>query len=464
MAFASLFCACGEDPSGIDTECEPSLLTSPATASGTIAITHVNVLAMENGDEPLRDQTVLVANGLIAQAGSASSVTVPPDALVLDGKCRYLMPGLADMHVHLTYTSEALLYIANGVTTVREMWGSKGHLGFRDRIASRQVLGPRMFVGSPGLDGIHHWPRTVLVADPAKADTLVAQLVADEFDFLKVYEHLSASSYDAIVQAARARSITFAGHASPQAGLDRVLAAGQRSIEHMGNALLPSVRTGGASTWWDSPIDAARARQLGGRLAAAGVWLTPTLVTLRAMMTPSEEGAFHSRPEVRYLPPGMLADWGARGPWGNPALRDAAIRGQSQALEAMAAGGTRLLIGTDGGFTYIMPGFAIHEELEMLVNAGLSPALVLRAATRNAAEFMGRTSEFGSVVRRARADLLLLNANPLREIGNVRRRAGVIASGQWVTETELQRRLETLASSAARATRIDPTTVSRHVH
>ena len=440
--------ACDRNPTGLDDPCDLPEVAFPARATGAIAITNTNLISMDGRAGVERRRTILVRNGIIEAIGDAVSLTPPADATVIDGSCRYVMPGLADMHVHLVYASEPLLYVANGVTTVREMWGSTGHISYRNRVNSGELIGPWMIIGSPGMDGVASWPRAVVITNPAKADTLVAQLARDQFDFVKVYESLSGEVYDAIAVAAAKRGVPIAGHVGTGVGLDRALASGQRSIEHMASAFLPEVRpAGNTAGWWDSPFDDAKARTLAQRIAQSGVWVTPTLATLRAMLTTAEEVAFHNQPESRYLAPALLADWVARGPWGSPAIRDAAITNESRMTRILFEAGAHLLVGSDAGFTYVLPGFAIHDEMEMLVAAGLDPADVLLAATHGAAEFLQKTHEFGAVRTGLRADLLLLDRNPLHDIANADLRAGVMTAGRWYSRTELQRLLDANATA-----------------
>lgn len=441
---ASLACN-GAEVSGLDLSCRPSAFAFPATASGTIAYVNVNVLPMDGGPY-LRDQTVLIEGDRITRVGPVAEVRVPDGAVQLDGTCRVLMPGLTDMHVHLGYTTELVLLLANGVTTVREMWGGTGHLDLRDEIARGEVLGPTMIVGSTGLRATVFMGRTIVINDPAEADSIVASLAAAGYDFVKVHEDLTASVYDAVVAAAEQHGIAVAGHAPFPAGLERVLATDQTSIEHMANAFLPFLGSGGGTpSWWNAPLDGSSIEALARRLGSEGVWVTPTLATLRAMLTPEEEAAYPSRTEVRYLTPRRLNNWQEVGPWGSWRAREGAIEGESRMLKAMADAGVRLLVGTDGGFTYLMPGFTIHDELEMFVQSGLTPEETLMAATSNAAEFLGQLDEFGVVAAGRRADLLLLDADPLEDVANVKQRAGVMVRGQWLSEDELRRMLEEVA-------------------
>jgi imidazolonepropionase-like amidohydrolase len=447
LAFIAALGACDNNPAGVDDPCDLPDVAFPARATGVIAITNANLISMDGHADVERGRTILVRNGTIEAIGEAGSVAIPSGATVIDGSCRFVMPGLADMHVHLVYASEPLLYVANGITTVREMWGSTEHISYRERVNSGELIGPSMIIGSPGMDGVGSWPRAIVITNPAKADTLVAQLVRDKFDFIKVYESLSGEVYDAIAVAAAKRGMPIAGHVGAAVGIDRALASGQRSIEHMATAFLPEIRAAGNTTgWWDSQLDDSKARALAQRIERTGVWVTPTLGTLRAMLTTSEEVAFHSRPESRYLAPALLAEWVARGPWASAAIREATITNESRMTRFLFEAGVHLLVGTDAGFTYVTPGFAINDELEMLVAAGLEPTDVLLAATHGAAEFLQKTNEFGAVRNGLRADLLLLDQNPLHDVANVGLRAGVMTNGRWYSQAELQRLLDMYAA------------------
>ena len=187
-------------------------------------------------------------------------------------------------------------------------------------------------------------------------------------------------------------------------------------------------------------------------LREAGAWITPTLVTFPKALSPAEVAEFSSLPEARYLHPNRIETWLERGPWFDWTIRDAALAGALRVVTALGEEGVKLLVGTDGGFTYLVPGFTMQEELELYVQAGLAPEQILHAATRNAAEFLGQVGEFGMVAEGLRADLLLLDAHPLVDIANVGRRTGVMLRGEWYSQEELQRRLDEIAASFTETT------------
>ena len=446
--------ACGDDSDVLAPEltCQAPDIDFPATSSGSpVAFINVNVIPMNDGPV-LIDQTVVVRGDRIVAMGPSADVTVSDDAVQIDGRCRVLMPGLADMHVHLAFRSEGTLLVANGITTAREMWGFGGHLTFRDDILAGDEFGPTLVVGSQGFRSTG-WLSAIVMNDPAEADSAVAALQAAGFDFIKVHEDLSAVVYDAVAASAQTRGMPVDGHAPFPAGLDRVLASQQRSIEHLSTAFLPMIRASdNALGWYDTPLDAGKIENLARLLREEGAWITPTLVTLRKALSPDEVAEFPSRPEARYLHPNRIETWRERGPWLDWTIRDAALAGELRVVTALGEEGVKLLVGTDGGFTYLAPGFTMQEELELYVLAGLAPEQILRAATRNAAEFLGQLGEFGMVAEGLRADLLLLDAHPLIDIANVGRRAGVMLRGEWYSQEELQRRLDDIAVSFTETT------------
>lgn len=417
-----------------------------AGLQGTFAFQNVNLVSMES-DAILAGQTVIVRGDRIAAIGPSKTMEIPAEAVTIDGTGRYLMPGLADMHVHLVYWDERLLYLANGVTTIREMWGSPSHVRLRNFIREGDLLGPDMLVAGPGFDAPPVvWPRTIVLQNPAEADAAMEAYQAEDYDFVKIYNNLAPEIYHAVVAAARARGISFVGHIPFKVGPEAVFAEGQKSIEHF--LRLASLVTASGNNSWLQTMDQGRASQLANRFVDLGIWNCPTISTNRSIsLTPAERDAILQSNEIRYMHPQRVADWQQnQANQFAPTQRTALMANMRSLLKTMNQAGSPLLLGTDAGFPLVFPGFSIHDELEQFVDAGLTPYRTLRIATRNAAEFMGRLDEVGTVAEGKRADLILLQANPLQDVGNVRNRAGVMVRGRWLPEPELQRRLEEQAA------------------
>jgi imidazolonepropionase-like amidohydrolase len=410
----------------------------------TVAFANVNVVPMDR-EGVLANQTVVVRDGRIAEVGPAASVHVPAGAVRVDGRGRYLMPGFAEMHGHLPNPNAGpeitetvlFLYVANGVTTVRGMHGNTAHLELKRRIAARDLLGPRLWVPGPALGGNS-------APTPDSARWLVEAQHAAGFDHVKIQEGLSRETYDTIVATAQRLRIRFAGHVPNAVGVYRVLEAGQASIDHLDNY----VETVGGP---DS-ADAGRIGQAVTATCAAGTWTVPTLALWEVFLGTDDASALGTREELRYVPPQWRANWAqqvGQMRQNNPDVEDrvATIALRRRILKAIQDAGCPIVFGTDSPQLFSVPGFSIHREMASMAAAGLTPQQILTAGTRNVARYFGAEQEFGTVAAGRRADLLLLEANPLIDVRNVARRAGVMVNSRWLPEAEIRARLERIAAS-----------------
>ncbi len=354
---------------------------SPAQA---IAIVDVNVIPMDC-ERILPKQTILVYDEHIREIGPVSQVQVPDAAVVIDGRSEYLMPGLADMHAHIMEEDQLALFIANGVTTVRNMAGGPEHLAWREKIRRGDLLGPTIYTAGPIIDGDPpEWPESTIVMTPAQARAVVAAQRKAGYDFLKVYNNLSREAYDALIQAANSYGIPVAGHVPKDVGLDHALVARQRCIEHLDGFELalvsddaPSIeRKDFSHLFFWLHLDASKIPGLVRKTREAGTWNCPTLVVLQKWVPPDEANVLLQRDEFRYLSPNEL-DF--HRPGGNylkgftAEMYEAAAAGDSarkKLTKALHDGGARILLGTDCPNPLIAPGFSIHEELHNLVDAG----------------------------------------------------------------------------------------------
>lgn len=413
------------------------------SASHTIAFVDVNVVPMD-AERVLAHQTVVVRDGKIATIGDMSAVTPPESATVIEGDGRYLMPGLADMHMHLLNDDHLLLYLANGITTVRNMWGHPTILEWQHEIAAGEKLGPRVYTASRGLDGNEpYWPTSIIVTTPSQAVAAVAQEVANGYQFIKVYNSLAPDVYDAIAKAAHSDGVDFVGHVPWAVPVSRALADGQRSIEHL-TGYAPTVIGNGVRNWFgdlnhDQAVAIARAT------AAAGTWNCPTLVVLSHFVNAQETTQLEARPEMRYVDPDTKASWQVKTN-ASPSETAHADAMRGQFVRILHDNGAPLIAGTDSPLQYTIPGFSLHTELGLLVHdGGLTPYQALRAATADAAIFMRAQHEWGTVKEGLSADLILLDANPLDDVANAAKLSGVMVRGAWYSSADLQRRLDALA-------------------
>lgn len=417
----------------------------PHAAAQTVAFVDVNVLPMDR-EAVLEHQTVLVRDGKIAAVGATRNVRVPPGATRVDGRGKYLMPGFAEMHGHLPNPNapgaspeltEAVLflYVANGVTAVRGMQGNPGALVLRDRIAHGEVLGPRLWVAGPPLSG--NSAKTV-----GDARRMVEEQKAAGYDLLKIQEGLSAEVYDSVAATAKRVGITFAGHVPDAVGLSRALESGQATIDHLDN-YVPAVEAGDSVAGLVAATRAARA------------WVVPTLALWETFLGVEALDSLRARAELRYVPPQWVANWTQavrnmrqNNPDSEPGRHTAALR--QEILKALADGGAGILFGTDSPQLFSVPGFSIHRETRSMLAAGLTPFQILQAGTRNVALYYGATDEFGTVAAGRWGDLILLEGNPLEDLGNLARRVGVMVNGRWLPESEIEARLERIAAGFAR--------------
>jgi imidazolonepropionase-like amidohydrolase len=428
----------------------------------------------------LTDQTVVVREGRIAALGSRAEVPIPPDALRIEGRGRYLLPGLADMHAHLSgyvtdpgsdrdaiARSEMLLYVATGVTLVRNMSGSEAHLEYRRRVEAGELVGPRIFTTTNLVDGPKPvWKFSIAMSDPALAEELVEGFVRDGYDQIKIYNELPREVYAALFDAAARHGMRVVGHVPFSVGIDAALAAGQYSIEHQRGYDYDGVRpqalllNGGRneerfSSWQRMSED--RMRDLVRKTVDAGTWNCPTFVIDEMMSDAAKRGSIGASERVRFLHPEVRKtilsnELDAMFPKeANEALRRSFSR-RHKLLKMLSEAGAGLLVGTDTMVPYLIPGFTPIDEMQHFVKAGLTPYRALQAATRDPARFLGIDSESGTVAVGKRADLVLLEANPLDDLSNLWRQAGVVLNGRFLSKAELQEMMESMAAAYPKTT------------
>ena len=427
---------------------------------GTVAFVNVSVLPMD-GERVLEGQTVVTSLGIVAETGSSDDVRVPRGAEVVDGAGRYLLPGFTEMHAHLpgadTPAAEVdrilFLFLSNGVTTVRGMLGNPSHIELRREIESGERLGPTVYAaGSPF--------RSTSELTVESARGLVREQKQAGYDLLKILEGLSVEIYDAIADEATQAGIPFGGHVPNDVGLMHALAAGQGSVDHLDNFLQ-------ALEADDSPLKGAdpavRSRDLGlyldeskipALVAAtklAGASVVPTMALWETFNADLPVEHYQGFDELKYLPPGLVERWvesqRGRSERLNPAAGARVIEVRRTVLKALQDEGARIVFGTDAPQIFSVPGFSIHREMRIMESAGLTPFEILSSATRNAAEHF-RSDAFGTVAEGKRADLVLLEGNPLDDLSYMARRAGVMVRGRWMPESEIQSKLADLDSSA----------------
>ena len=421
----------------------------------TLAIRNVNVVDVNGG--PLRQPVnILIERGRIVSVGGK----LPPRVNFIEGKGKYLIPGLWDMHVHLWERQPMFeLYLSNGITGIRDMgsdfdrtrkWGQE--------IASGKRSGPRIYTAGSPVDGMDSQPgkfSTVRVMTPDDGRRAADTLDIQGADFIKVMSGVPHDSYIALAQRARLRRAIFAGHVPESITINEAIDARQKSMEHLfglaiacssdednlrarraaalgrkDNAELRAIRQASYETYSE-----AKCRQLFSKLARFNVWQVPTLV-LRQRLSFIGTDQLASSEAVQYIPKEVRSGW----PDPREELKDISAptldhfrqdyEHHAKLVGLMARTGVPILAGTDTGDPYVVPGFSLHHELEALFDAGLSPLQTLQAATIQPARYFGIDATHGSVAKGKVADLVLLDADPIENIRNTRRISAVIVGGK----------------------------------
>lgn len=422
----------------------------------------VNVLTMTGG-ATLENQTVVVWRGRIVRVGPARAVRPPAGALRVDGRGKYLVPGLVDFHVHLRDESELLAYLAHGVTTVVQMSGPTQNLpdvsALRRQVASGRLLGPRVYMTGRMLDGDPPiFPNvSTVVKTPEEARRAVAAQHGAGVDFVKVYNNLEPEVHRAAVEEAHRRGLAVVGHIPRKAGrpraLQAALAARQDMIAHAEEFFFTYFYADADARLdkGEPPRpDASRIPEVVRLTKESGAAVTANLSFSAMLLRQLEDlDSVFADEEFGYLHPSVAAMWREQNPTRRRDRERFSLRERAkypflqQLVRALGAGGVTLLLGTDASAAGMFPGKSAHTELGELVRAGLTPREALAAATVNAGRFIRRhvrgADRFGVVAAGARADLLLLEADPLKDIANASRIAGVVVGGRWLTRQELDR-------------------------
>lgn len=448
----------------------------------TIAISHVTVIDA-TGAPPRPDQTVIIRGDRITQITSSRSQRIPAKARIIEGRGLYLIPGLWDMHVHVWNPDLAFpIFLANGVTVVRNMGGHPDELKrWRQELSAGTRLGPHLFACGPVVDGPPpiHPDHSVVVNNAADALSAVDDLKSQGWDFIKVYDNVPRDAYFAIAAEAKKDHIPFVGHVPLSVTATEASDAGQKSIEHFegadyaisplgdelrrarlerigkpgqpGEMMKLPLRIANELTQLADTYDEQRASALFAVFKKNGTWQVPTLVVKRAFSSIGDNAFYHDD-RLRYVDAQTREEW-AHAPIVHidlPAYVEARKRDFQAKLRITRAAhkaGVWFLAGTDSGFPYVYYGFSLHDELALLVEAGFTPLEALQAATRDAARFLN-VKDSGTVEVGKRADLVLLQADPLGDIHNTRSIEAVILSGHLLERRELDTLLSDVESRA----------------
>lgn len=439
-----------------------------------IAITGVTVIDMAGGAaQP--DMTVVIVGERIEAVGKSSELAPPKDAHLVPAAGKFLIPGLWDMHAHwgpgygFMAAPYLPLFTANGVTGIRMMAGHPVYLQWRGQVTEGTLTGPRMVLAGIIVDGPKpFWRDSIATNTPEDGRQAVQRTRQAGYDFVKVYSSLSRAAFFAIADEAKKLRIPFSGHVPDAVRVEEASDAGQKSIEHLTGMLIAlsseesELRRQFAETEAlpPSPERAARLRQLGTRVldtydapkAAAlyakfkanGTWQVPTFTVLRVNANMLEPG-YDDDPRLKLMPARLRTMWAGNIGGRTVTVEDRAAQSRSferrlALVGEMHRAGVGILAGSDAQNPYCFPGFSLHDELEWLVKAGLSPLAALQAATSGPAQYLGR-KDLGSIEPSKLADLVLLDADPTQDIRNTRRIAAVISGGKVFSRAALDKML-----------------------
>ncbi len=449
----------------------PSSTTSrTALTPGTWAVTGVTVIPMtrdtQDREAVLRNATVLIRDGRIAAVGTR--VDVPRDARRIDGRGKYLIPGLVDMHAHLFADEfvhdsvapyELGVFLAHGVTTARLMIGTPRHFPLRDGLEAGRLTGPQLWIASPQFAGRKD-PNSMVVTTAEEARAAVQQAADAGYDFIKLTVQITPEVFDAVVDAAKTRGIRVVGHVDPRVGVARALAAGQQ-IEHFDNYMeavladsapmktsISDVNIYYPRNWPSVDfLDDAKVARIAGATARAGVGVTPTIAFFRTFLEETSDSAVQARPDWTMMPSNHRdLYWRARQQyWRNApsaARRARVLDVRNRLIRAVVDSGGMIFAGSDAPGGLLTYGWTMHRELEALVDAGLTPYQALRAGTAHPAAFLSGGRDFGTITTGQRADLVLLDADPLADIRNTTRIAGVAIGGRFIEPPALARMID----------------------
>jgi imidazolonepropionase-like amidohydrolase len=436
-----------------------------------LAITHVTVIDA-TGSAAQPDMTVTIANQRIQSIGPSATTNIPRGVQELDGTGKFLIPGLVDMHVHLTGAGEPggsrefflPLLLANGITTVRDMGGYlESLIPLRQEINQGKRIGPQIFFAGPYLDGSPpSFQPSFVVTNSVEASEDVHSLVQRGVDFIKVQSSLSRKAYIAIAEASKREHISFVGHVPDSVTAMEASDTGQKSIEHLTGVLracskdepklmreefLPGpkketpAQSHARQVAWQRELLTNYSDKKAAELIDAFVhnetWQVPTLILLKKDAYPTPSADLSSDSRQKFVPKHFLEGWekgtADRDKETTPQefeLRSALMLKAIRLVGKMQSSGVRIMAGTDSAAPYVFPGSALHEELALLVQAGLTPMQAIQAATKSPAEFLGKLKTQGTIEQGKFADLLLLDADPLAEIKNTQKIRAVILRGK----------------------------------
>lgn len=418
----------------------------------TIAFINVTVIPMTNDGAVLENYTVTVNGGKISGMVPTTDAHIQGGVFEfeIDGSGKYLMPGLAEMHGHVppthppanapSYFNEEyventlFLYVAAGVTTVRGMLGYNHQLELKDRVNSGELIGPNLYLAGPSFNGGS-------VSSPEQAKEKVIQQKEEGWDLLKIHPGLTLAEYNTMAETANNLGITFGGHVPADVGIVQAIEAGQLTIDHLDGYVAYLSAFEGAE-------QDEKMAEIITRTVENDVWMVPTQALWETIIGAGNYTAMKSYDELKYIPQAVkngYNNWVIQNIDNNPnlnvsnALDHAMLR--QKLLKEMNKAGVLILMGTDAPQLFSVPGFSIHRELPKMTDAGMTPYEIIETGTKNVGLYFQDKDNFGTIEVGKRADLILVNSNPLENLSNIQNHSGVMVRGQWLSKEIIDEKL-----------------------
>jgi len=421
-----------------------------------IVFTSVNVVPMDS-EKILKNYMVIVKDGKVTAIGK--KLKYGKEALVIEAKDKYLIPGLAEMHAHVppnenteSHKEVLFLFAANGITTIRGMLGHPKHLELRSMINTGEVFGPRFYTTGPSFNGLS-------VKTPERGAEMVREQKAAGYDYLKLHPGLTKDNFAAISKTAKEVGIPFVGHVSFGVGVWRAIDAGYSSIDHMDGfveAMVPGIesmveqQTGLFGMFVADIADVSVIPKLMSQLKEKNIWVVPTQSLADRWFDSRFTGEeFLKDPDSKYMDKKIVSQWldSKKNLMANEQYDakkiDNFIKLRRKLIYECQQNGVGLLLGCDAPQVFNVPGFSTHNELKYLVDAGLTPYQALRTGTVNVAKYLN-LADAGTIKPGAIADLVLINGNPLTDITNTKKVEGVMVRGKWLSKSEIEAGLKKL--------------------
>lgn len=415
------------------------------------AITNVSVIPMTEDGLILEKQTVVINGDRIVSIIPGDKVKLLPGTVKIDGTGKYVIPGLAEMHGHVPPTHPSpnapayfndeyventlFLYVAAGITTVRGMLGYDRQLELKDRVNNGELVGPNLYLAGPSFNGN-------TVSSPEQAQNKVIQQKEEGWDLLKIHPGLTLSEYNAMAEKANELGITFGGHVPSDVGIVRAIDAGQETIDHID----------GYTAYLTAYEGADREQKMAEIIQKTlehNVWIVPTQALWETIIGAADYDALRAYDELKYIPVQVRNNYNnfvRNNIDNNPnfnlanALETAELR--QLLLSEMNKAGVKILMGTDAPQLFSVPGFSIHRELAIMKEAGMSPYEIIESGTTNVGEYFSHQDDFGTIEKGKRADLILVNSNPLEDIANIKDHSGVMVRGIWLSKEMIDQKLQ----------------------